>query len=88
MSPLLAITRSHHLLPLYFRELGANDAQVGLAYSLLTISFAVMQFAGGLLADCHERKLPIVLPTFVFASLYITYWPGPARAGLLCWSSC
>lgn len=58
------------LLPLYFRELGANDAQVGLAYSLLTMSFAVMQFAGGLLADRYGRKLPIVLPTFIFAPLY------------------
>ena len=58
------------LLPLYFRELGANDAQVGLAYSLLTMSFAVMQFAGGLLADRYGRKLPIVLPTFAFVPLY------------------
>lgn len=58
------------LLPLYFRELGANDAQVGLAYSLLAISFAVIQFAGGLLADRYGRKLPIILPTFIFIPLY------------------
>ena len=58
------------LLPLYFRELGANDAQVGLAYTLLTMAFSVMQFAGGLLADRYGRKLPIVLPTFVFVPLY------------------
>jgi MFS family permease len=58
------------LLPLYFRELGATDAQVGLAYSLLTIGFSVMQFAGGLLADRYGRKMPIVLPTFIFAPLY------------------
>jgi MFS family permease len=59
------------LLPLYFRELGANDAQVGLAYSLLTMGFSVMQFAGGLLADRYGRKLPIVLPTFAFVLLYL-----------------
>jgi len=58
------------LLPLYFRELGANDAEVGLAYSLLTMSFAVMQFAGGLLADRYGRKLPIILPTLIFVPLY------------------
>jgi DHA1 family multidrug resistance protein-like MFS transporter len=58
------------LLPLYFRELGANDAEVGLAYSLLGIAFALMQFAGGLLADRYGRKLPIVLPTFIFVPLY------------------
>jgi MFS family permease len=58
------------LLPLYFRELGASDGEVGLAYSLLAMSFSVMQFAGGLLADRYGRKLPIVLPTFVFVPLY------------------
>ena len=58
------------LLPLYFRELGATDAEVGLAYSLLAMGFSVMQFAGGLLADRYGRKLPIVLPTFIFAPLY------------------
>jgi len=58
------------LLPLYFRELGANDAEVGLAYSLLAMSFSLMQFAGGLLADRYGPKLPIVLPTFIFVPLY------------------
>jgi MFS family permease len=58
------------LLPLHFRELGANDAQVGLAYSLLAMSYSVMQFAGGLLADRYGRKLPIVLPTLLFVPLY------------------
>ena len=59
------------LLPLYFRELGANDAEIGLAYSLLAMSFSAMQFAGGLLADRYGRKLPIVLPTFAFVPLYV-----------------
>jgi DHA1 family multidrug resistance protein-like MFS transporter len=58
------------LLPLYFRELGANDAEVGLSYSLLAMGYAVMQFAGGLLADRYGRKLPIVLPTFIFVPFY------------------
>jgi DHA1 family multidrug resistance protein-like MFS transporter len=58
------------LLPLYFRELGANDAEVGLAYSLLGMSYSLMQFAGGLLADRYGRKLPIVMPTFIFVPLY------------------
>jgi MFS family permease len=58
------------LLPLYFRELGANDAEVGLSYSLLGMSYSLTQFAGGLLADRYGRKLPIVLPTFIFVPLY------------------
>ncbi|MFQ6057952.1 MAG: MFS transporter [Anaerolineae bacterium] len=69
------------LLPLYFRDLGASDAQVGLAYSLLTASFSLLQFAGGLLADRFGRKGPIVLPTFVFVPLY--FLAGAARSWLL-----
>lgn len=66
------------LLPLYFRELGATDAQVGLAYSLLTASFSLLQFAGGLLSDRFGRKWPIVLPTFAFVPLY--FLAGIARS--------
>ena len=69
------------LLPLHFRELGANDAEVGLAYSLLGIAFALMQFAGGLLADRYGRKLPIVLPTFL---CLFTRWPDSPRVGSPC----
>lgn len=58
------------LLPLYFRDLGASDAQVGLGYSLITLGYTLMQFAGGLLTDRYGRKWLIVLPTFAFGPLY------------------
>jgi len=66
------------LLPLYFRDLGASDAQVGLGYSLMTLGFTLMQFAGGLLTDRYGRKRLIVLPTFAFAPLYAL--AGAARS--------
>lgn len=68
---LTALFSWYLLLPLYFRELGATDAEVGLAYSLLTVSYALMQFAGGLLTDRYGRKLLIVLPTFAFVPFYV-----------------
>jgi MFS family permease len=65
------------LLPLYFRDLGATDAQVGLAYTLMTVSFSLLQFAGGLLCDRFGRKWPIALPTFISPALY--FLAGIAR---------
>lgn len=59
------------LLPLHFRDLGAGDAQVGLAYSLSAIAFALMQFIGGFLADQYGRKMLIVLSTFALVPFYI-----------------
>lgn len=66
------------LLPLHFRDLGANDTQVGLAYSLLAVGFTLMQFAGGLITERYGRKLPIVLPSFAFVPLYAL--AGAARS--------
>ena len=68
---LASIYTWYPLLPLHFRDLGASDAQVGLAYSSLTIAFSLIQFAGGLLADRYGRKWLIALPTFIFIPLYI-----------------
>jgi MFS family permease len=66
------------LLPLYLRQLGANNFQVGICYTLLTISYAAMQLVGGLLADKVGRKPVIVLPTFAAALLY--YLVGISRS--------
>ncbi len=65
------------LLPIYLRQLGANEFQVGLSYALLTISFAAMQLVGGFLADKVGRKPLIALPTFVMVLLY--YLVGISR---------
>jgi predicted MFS family arabinose efflux permease len=66
------------LLPLYLRQLGASNFQVGLSYALWTISWAAMQLAGGFLADKVGRKPMIVLPTFVAVLLY--YLVGISRS--------
>ena len=65
------------LLPLYLRQLGASNIQVGLSYTLLAISWAAMQLMGGFLADRVGRKPLIALPTFVAVLLY--YLVGTSR---------
>ena len=65
------------LLPLYLRQLGANDFDIGLSYALLTISYAAMQLVGGFLADKVGRKPLIGLPTFTMILLY--YLVGISR---------
>jgi len=52
------------LLPTYYTDLGANDAQVGAAFSLVAAAFALFQLIGGLLADRVGRKPVAVLPIF------------------------
>ena len=67
---LIATYTWYPILPIYLRELGANDLQVGFSYTLLILSFALMQFIGGILSDRFGRKKLIVIPTFFFSLLY------------------
>jgi MFS family permease len=59
------------ILPIYLRELGANDFQVGFSYTLLALSITLMQFLGGILSDRFGRKFLIVIPSFLFPLIYI-----------------
>lgn len=59
------------LLPLYLKERGAGDIQVGFAFTLMTASYAATQFLGGIVADRFGRKMSIVIPTFSFIPLYV-----------------
>jgi MFS family permease len=59
------------ILPLHLRHLGASDAQVGLAYTLMQLGYQGMQLVGGLLADRFGRKRVIVWPTFAYLPLYL-----------------
>jgi len=59
------------ILPLHLRHLGATDAQVGLAYTLMQLGYHGMQLLGGLLADRFGRKRVIVWPTFAYLPLYL-----------------
>lgn len=59
------------ILPLYFRQLGANDFQIALSYSVTGISYTLFQFAGGILGDRLGRKFIIVATTLLSVPLYI-----------------
>jgi MFS family permease len=59
------------ILPLHLRNLGATDAQVGLAYTLMHLGYQGMQLLGGLLTDRFGRKNVIVWPTFAYLPLYL-----------------
>ncbi len=67
---LIAFFSWYPILPIYLRELGANDFQVGFSYTLLTLSYTLMQFLGGMLSDRFGRRLLIIIPTFAFPPLY------------------
>jgi len=67
---LMAFFSWYPVLPIYLKELGANDFQVGFSYTLLALSSTLMQFLGGILSDQFGRKLLIIIPSFVFPFLY------------------
>jgi len=67
---LMAFYSWYPILPLYLQELGASDFQIGFSYTLLTLSYSLMQLGGGILADYFGRKLLISLPTFILPLLY------------------
>jgi MFS family permease len=52
------------LLPIHYASLGANDAQIGTAFSLAAAALALFQLLGGVLADRIGRKPVAVLPIF------------------------
>lgn len=61
----------YSLLPLHLRALGANDIEIGAAYSLFIFCHTVPAVAGGVLADRFGRKWVALAPGLVLAPLYI-----------------
>lgn len=59
------------LVPLYLKELGANDLEICVAFALMSIAAGVFQFSGGVLADRMGRKPLVVIPTVISGLLYI-----------------
>ncbi len=59
------------ILPIYLKELGATDIQVGFSYSIISISFLLFQYPGGILSDTFGRKGLIVYPTFIAALFFL-----------------
>ncbi len=58
------------LLPLHLRALGANDWEVGIAFTLMTVARFFFSVVGGPLADRYGRKVMLAVPAFAMAPLY------------------
>ncbi len=61
----------YYLLPLYLKDLGATDPQVGFLYTLFALSFTLLQLIGGYFSDKIGRKRCIVWPTYICATFYL-----------------
>lgn len=59
------------VLPLYLRNLGASDEQVGVAYLIFDLALCLFQFPAGFLADRIGRKKIITIPTFIIPFFYV-----------------
>lgn len=59
-----------NVFPIYLKELGASDYEVGVAYSFFFLAFYVTSFLGGILTDTFGRARMIVLPTFAYPVIY------------------
>ena len=57
------------ILPIYIKELGATDIQIGISYSIISVSFLLFQYPAGIFSDTFGRKNIIAYPTF-FAALF------------------
>ncbi len=68
---LLAYFAWNSLLPLHMRELGANDVEIGIAFSFFILVHNIPAVAGGMLADRVGRRWLILGPGFVLTPLYI-----------------
>ncbi len=64
---LLSLTTWLYVLPIYLKNLGATDAEVGLSYTIFTLGNSVFQFPGGLISDRWGRKSVIAIPTYFIA---------------------
>lgn len=68
---LLSLYSWYYLFPLYLKELGASDREVGISYALFTLGFTFAQCIGGYLTDRFGRKWVIILPTYFFPIFYL-----------------
>lgn len=69
------------LLPLYYRQLGANDWEIGLAFTSTTMARMIFAMVGGALADRYGRRKLLVLPALAAVPLYLV------AAGAGSWST-
>ena len=62
------------LLPLHYRELGASDAEIGLAFTFSLLAATLLQVLGGVLADRLGRRVVLAVmvlnaPLFIIGGL-------------------
>jgi MFS family permease len=62
-----------YLLPLYLRGLQASSAEVGLLYSILTVSMALTIIPGGFFADRFDRKKVMILGWAVWVPIPLMF---------------
>jgi len=62
-----------YLLPLYLRGLQASSAEVGLLYSILTVSTALTIIPGGFFADRFDRKKVMILGWAVWVPIPLMF---------------
>lgn len=62
-----------YLLPLYLRDLQASSAEVGLLYSILTVSMALTIIPGGFFADRFDRKKVMILGWAVWVPIPLMF---------------
>jgi MFS family permease len=67
----LVINTWNPLLPLHLRALGANDSEIGLAFTFMTVARTLFAVVGGALADRFGRRLLLTLPHYAAAVLYL-----------------
>src|SRR3954467_5454620 len=58
------------LIALHLRDLGANDLEVGVAFSIFTFPHYLPALFGGMLADRFGRKWIFTAPGYVLSPLY------------------
>jgi MFS family permease len=63
-----------YLLPLYLRGLQASSAEVGLLYSILTVSTALTIIPGGFFADRFDRKKVMILGWAVWVPIPLMFF--------------
>ncbi len=87
---LTAVFAWNRVLPNHLRQLGADEAQVGLAFMILALAHRLPSVFGGLIADRLGRKRILVLATFLMAPMYLLAgfmhsWTGVLAALTVAW---
>jgi len=62
-----------YILPLYIRDLKASSADVGLLFSIFTLSTALTIIPGGFLADRFDRKKVMILGWSIWVPLPLVF---------------